>query len=529
MLKNIEMISLSLSRRIVFNHFWFILILPLLLTVIITEVSMAVGVSPLVINLEAKPGETSEFEFTLISSSTKEEEHIKVSFYQPAQTLDGGMVYLEPEQEKFPAVEWVNLEENSVLVKRGKNVTIKGNVQVPYGTGGSHTVILMVEPEISKESKGITFRFRYAIRLNIRIQSPALRVTADLKEDWGLVKDEQEKPVLRALFHNTSAWDYLVSGEATIRNELGMLVERVELLSPVALNSGYDVTRVYPGSTVEHLAPLNNLSEPGKYIVRLFFKYSEYGQLIERKEIEIEVGEFEFPEVDSKGCFSVTPAELNLTLKPGQSKTEVLELATKIEDKFKIEAELIDINQDYEYSALEMIKLRTSPQFSLIPKSKGRSVLTFLASKDIEPGSYHGYLKLTAYSLETEELLTTKKIPLSVLVEGGYYDVEINSLYLLREEGGHLISLDLYNNGDVFLTPEVELKIMDQEGNLLDNVILELPEEVSMIMPLKSGRVIGKTEKDIQAGEYTAQITVNNKDDVLDTDSQSFLIEKEDN
>jgi len=70
---------------------------------------------------------------------------------------------------------------------------------------------------------------------------------------------------------------------------------------------------------------------------------------------------------------------------------------------------------------------------------------------------------------------------------------------------------------------------MDQEGNLLDNVILELPEEVSMIMPLKSGRVIGKTEKDIQAGEYTAQITVNNKDDVLDTDSQSFLIEKEDN
>jgi len=50
-----------------------------------------------------------------------------------------------------------------------------------------------------------------------------------------------------------------------------------------------------------------------------------------------------------------------------------------------------------------------------------------------------------------------------------------------------------------------------------------------MIIPGKSGRVIGKTEKELQPGEYTAQITVNNKDNILNTDSQTFLIEEEDN
>jgi len=445
----------------VFIKSFFALISFLLLIFFITESSMAVGVRPLVIDLEMKPGETKDFKIDLFSSVDRSE-NLQLLYYQPAQTIDGGMVYLQPETDSFPAVEWVTLKQRQALVEPGETVTIKGSVQVPYGVGGSHTVIIMVEPEMTEEAKGITFRFRYAIRLNIRVQSPTLRLKAEIKDDWGLIKNEQGRPLLQVMFHNNSAWDYLVEGEATIRNEQGMLVERVVLSSPVAFNAGRDVTRVYPGSTVKHLAEL----KPGKYTVRLFFKYGEYGQLIEKKEIEIEAGEYEFPKVDNKGCFSVNPAGLNLTLKPGQSKTEVLELATQVEDKLKMKAELIDIDQDYECSALEMIKLRSNPDFSLIPKSKGRAVLTFLAAKDIETGSYHGYLKLTAFSLETEELLITKKIPLSVLIEGGYCDVDIKSLYLLREDNAYFISLDLYNSGDVFLTPEVELKILDQEGNL---------------------------------------------------------------
>ena len=67
-----------------------------------------------------------------------------------------------------------------VNVYPGSEAKVSGTVRVPFSAGGSHTAVIMVEPQVPMIQSGITFRVRYAVRLNIRVDRPGLRRTAEL-------------------------------------------------------------------------------------------------------------------------------------------------------------------------------------------------------------------------------------------------------------------------------------------------------------------------------------------------------------
>ncbi len=134
--------------------------------------SLGAGVRPLVLDLDLTPGDRTEFEITLTPGTT--EEIVDLTLYQPIQLLDGSLNYLPADPAGFPAANWITLERNQVRVIPGAETSVKGTVQVPFSAGGTYVAVIMVEPQTPVAQQGITFRVRYAVRLNIRVNRPGL-------------------------------------------------------------------------------------------------------------------------------------------------------------------------------------------------------------------------------------------------------------------------------------------------------------------------------------------------------------------
>ena len=107
------------------------------------------------------------------------------------------MNYELANRDTFPVSSWITLENYQVRVLPGAETAVKGTIQVPFSAGGTYVVVIMVEPQTQVAQQGITFRVRYAIRLNIRVNRPGLIPTCELTR-FELVRGEEGEPVIRA-------------------------------------------------------------------------------------------------------------------------------------------------------------------------------------------------------------------------------------------------------------------------------------------------------------------------------------------
>ncbi len=140
----------------------FVLFAVLTIFLAANAVVMAVGVRPpLVIEMNVRPGDQREFEIHLTPGMT--EELVDLTLYEPVQQLSGSLIYQLPTNPAFSATSWVTLEDEVVRVPPDAEGKVKGTLRVPYSAGGSHTVIIMVEPRPPRKSLPVS-AFRYATR-----------------------------------------------------------------------------------------------------------------------------------------------------------------------------------------------------------------------------------------------------------------------------------------------------------------------------------------------------------------------------
>ncbi len=500
-------------------------IIILILALFIFNVSaFAAGVKPLVVDIDAQPGDTKQFKLKLTPGS--EEEKVKFSFYQPVQLTNGSLTYQKAKKENFPAVDWLKLDKKEVTVYPGEKTTVSGMVEVPFGAAGSNTVVIMVEPQKPSQQKGgVKFMVRYAVRVNIRVDKPGIRSEAKLTK-FKLTSDKENKPQIKALISNSSKLDYLVSGEATLRDSERRLVERVTLKSPKGNKAKSDKTRMYPGSKVKYLGDISKRLGPGKYNLRVFFKYADHGQIIEEKTIQVKKGQFDFPSIAEIGAFTIEPKQIDLKLSPGEHKSKVIRLNSQIGNDAKVVATTSNIKQDYNYSLVDWIKLRGRTNFQLRARKKGQVILTTAVPKEVSKGSYHGNIVLKAFNPQTEKLLSKKEVPMSVLVgEDHDYKVKVKSLYTKQVEEGQLLSLDLYNTGKTFVQPQAKAIIKNTKDKFVERVQLSIPQENKQILPLTSKRLRGVAEK-LKPGSYKAEITIQQKGAEIKKVTKEFKVKK---
>lgn len=487
----------------------------------------AVGIRPMVIDLNMFPGETKEFEITLTPSET--EEIVNLSFYQPVQLNTGGLAYQEADPELFPPVNWVQLETRQVVVPTGESRKVTGRVTVPFDAGATHTVIIMAEPVVEETETGVTFKVRYAIKININIERPGFRPEGEVT-DFEFQSLENDFPVINAIFKNISPLHYDVSAEVTIRDEERRLIERVNLKTPIAWQSGRASTRIYPGAEVLFTGQVQEPLFPGKYELRLFFRYAEGRQIIQSKEIVIEEGDF--PESRLK-TVEISPSTIEATIRPGSVSSTVVNIENKTKETLLFKINGREVEPEYTHSIYQNLEVKvrgSEGEFEINPRSRKRLIISLQAPRETITGGYYGFLDFIQYN----EKGNVEQFPvfLKALVTGEEEmksGVEITSFYHYLQDESFVFGLDLKNTGAHHFTPAGEIIFKDQEGNLLTTTQFE-EETAQELLPDMVGRITS-TRVNLEPGEYRAEIRLKaNNQELLNTDLPVVIEgEKEEN
>ncbi len=486
-------------------RFFMLLVLTLLLLTNGMTV-MAAGVRPLVIEMNVRPGDQRDFEINLTPGPG--EELVDLTFYEPVQQLSGSLIYQLPTNPAFSATSWVTLDNHTVRVLPDAESKVTGTIRVPFSASGSHTVIVMVEPRPPEISSGIGFQVRYAVRLSIRVEKAGVRPTAEMNSlDVG--PDQQGAPQIVARFQNTSALDYLVSGEVTIRDQDRRLVERITLRTPAGASSGTDTTRVYPGAEVQFIGNVTRPLPPGEYMMQAFLRYGDSGQILRNEALIINPGEYVFPGFDESAAIAVTPPVVEQQFRAGERKSQIFEFESMVGDPVRVEIALGEVMSDYAHSLVDWLELRSQPEFVLPGRAKTRLAMTIGVPRDAADGSYHGKASFKAYSTVSGELLSETIVPINVLVGTEHQRaMEVRSIaaQTIEEEGTYL-SMDLLNSGNVAFLPQISAILSNEQGEFIERVLFELAEEVTHLLPQQVQQV-GALTSMLEPGVYGLEIEV---------------------
>lgn len=471
-----------------------------------SETARAAGVRPLFMNMDLRPGDQRTFEITLMPGDV--EELVDLTLYESIQQLSGALMYQLPTNPSFSPTSWVTLDTSTVRVLPGEETTVTGTVRVPFTASGSHTVIIMVEPRAPDVASGISFQVRYAVRLNIRIEGVGLRATAELIS-IEVTPDEQGAPRITARIKNTSTLDYLVSGEVVIRDQNKRLVERVSMKTAAAVTAGADATRVYPGATVDFLGNITRPIEPGDYSMQTFFRYAEAGQILQKDDLVIHAGEYAFPGFENSVALIVSPSTAEHVLRDGERKSQVFEFESIVGEPVRVGISLREVTSNYEHSLVPWLELRSQEEFILPPRAKTRLAMTIAVPRSGLEGSYHGQAVFQAFGTESNTLYGEIAVPLSVLVGTEHSQaLEIRSVgsQVVDEESIYL-AVDLYNSGNIAFLPGVQGIIFGEDGDFVERVVLEFPEEMDSLLPMFSQQV-GAMAHLPESGQYELELQI---------------------
>ena len=130
-------------------------------------------------------------------------------------------------------------------------------------------------------------------------------------------------------------------------------------------------------------------------------------------------------------------------------------------------------------------------------------VATIRAPRDLEAGSYYGYLDFV--QLSGEDQVDLYSINLEAVSEGDKLvgEAEILSLYLNED----IFSLEIINKGKKHLYPTGRLVLRDEDGGIVKDLVLRLQEGMEKLLPGKSGLMLA-IEKDLPAGVYKAEVDI---------------------
>ncbi|MFW5787381.1 MAG: WxL protein peptidoglycan domain-containing protein [Halanaerobiales bacterium] len=463
----------------------------------------AVGVRPLVIDLEVSPGENEEFELQL--SSEKSQEDVQLSLYKPSQREDGSLEYEKMDSDNNSISDWLSLETKKVTIPPREEKTLKGEVSVPHEARGTETIVVMVKPVVEENESGITFQTQYAVRINIHVDHYELRETIDVL-DFGLESDQQGRPWVVAKLKNDSQVLYNTAAEVTIRDEERQLLERVKLNSPAAKKAGRSKTRLFPGSEVKFSGLITEQLPAGNYDLQLFINFAQDRQEIVRETVN--PGD-KFADSETLEYIEVEPKNITDSLKPGETLTEPLNIRNRTGEPVKVVLQNKEIEPEYFRSLFEHldVQLRGNNELELDGRRSGQSVLMVKSSREseIEDGGYYGKMQLGVFDNQGNHL-ETKEIDLDIITgEKKDLKAQILDFDYSQDKEEYIFSASIKNESNCHIAPRSRVYLRDESGEIQYTLNLNLPQGKEKILPQMKSHLITSVE-DIKPGEYTAEI-----------------------
>lgn len=504
-----------MKKKIVFAFIILILIISLSLKI------SAMQVVPMVINLYLEPGDSEEFQIKLSAGIARET--YELYLMNTVQNIDGSLSYKEFNDDLSEVLNWISLEDEQVTLPANEERIIRGRVDVPFDAGGSHSAVIMVQQTEAVDRPGsfMSVRMRYAIRINIHVDRPGQIPRIEI-EDFSLEADENGRPVISTHFKNTTNLSFPVAADVTIRGEDRRLLERVPVFSEVTSMARRDNFRVYPNSELIYKGEITEALFPGTYELQLFLRYADGRQIIKRKTVEL--GD-EFLREEAIRYLSIEPEEIQLSMRPGTSSINVIQLNNRISEPILVKTRPVDIRSDYKHSIFSNFETETrgETEISIRPRGVGRQLLSFKTSRDLKPAGYYGFYEIDVYNQQGENL-ETHLINLSAIVGTDLEpESEIMNLTHSQNEDENIFSLTFKNNGLIHISPEANIQLIDEEQEVYANLTLSMEEE--RILPEVIGQMMVERNR-ILPGSYTAAVTLRASGVELDSQEFSIIIEE---
>jgi len=237
----------------------------LLLSSIISfnTLSAEFAISPMMIELKSKPGTRQEFTFQIHG---KQEGTARIFLSKMQQESSGHMAFLDAENlldNSDNISNWISLDDNRVSVKKGETVSVRGSIEIPRKTTGSHEIAIMVEEEKAESNTGISLNVRYAIILAIDISGRKTRI--ETKYEELMVEEQNGQRFVSAWFTNLSNRDSYLDSTVIVRDENRRLLAKVPLRTKSAWQREDNNSRVFPGARVKVYGLLSNNMPSGNY------------------------------------------------------------------------------------------------------------------------------------------------------------------------------------------------------------------------------------------------------------------------
>jgi len=495
-------------------------IITILIILIFPMNILAMQVNPMVINMLLEPGDMEEFQIELTGAIVRDT--FQLYLMNTVQNIDGTLRYEDAASITNPVLDWIEIDTNEVTIPANEKATITGRVRVPFDASGSHTAVIMVQQSeaVSRPESFMNIRMRYAIRINIDINRPGQIARVEII-DFDLTANDNGNPVITTHFRNTTPLSFPAVADVTIRGEDRRLLERVPVFSKATNLARRDHFRVYPNSELIFQGEVSEQLFPGTYELQLFLRYADGRQAIQRKTVEI--GD-EFLREETIRYLTLEPENMTLSLRPGASSIQVLQLNNRTNEPIIVRTRPLDIRTDYPYSILSSleIELRGDTDMQIQPRGTGRQLLNFKTARDLEPAGYYGRYEVEVYN-QFGETLETHLIDLSAIVGTDLTKIgEILDLNHNQNIHEHLFSLTVRNNGNIHLAPTASLQLIDETGQVYTNLNLELEED--RILPENIGRLMVERNR-IIPGVYTGIISLIDADgNELDTKEFSINV-----
>lgn len=503
----------------------------------------AVGVRPLVIDLEVKAGETAPFELILTPSGQRE--RVQVRLFQPVQLPTGDLTYTEADPARFPAAGWVRLDQAEVDVPAAQEMRVSGRVHVPFGVSGSHTVVLMVEPVMAGRESGVQIQVRYAVRLNIRVPGVGSQARAEVHEIQ-LEADEVGRPWVRASVINPSAVDYLVEVQAALRDADRRLVERVTLQTEASRRSGTTSSRMYPGSRLDFSGRITSPLLPGTYELQVFARYAQGRQAVARTAVVVADGQFARPE--GRLLIQVDEPGLELSARPGTLTSTGFTVTNRAQEPVVVWAAQLPAASQTE-QVWPLLRPRTPFPITLRPGQSRRVAFSLQTPRSQEEQGYYGTLLLQALpesevrrpDAEPQEV----RLPVAVVLgEVPAPVLEVGPAQYLRgaargssrafEHGsalsdGNTVYVAVHNHGIRHV--QVEGSTLSIEGSngeaVATSLPLVLPASPPWILPGAWVQMEAEGVPDLAPGRYTLHVTLRSADQTRVAQTTELVVEEE--
>ena len=497
------------------RKFLFLLLFCLAMSLMVPY-SLAVGVVPLTVELSGKPGDTMNFNVKLNPGGQTEK--LKLSLEKIIQQPTGDLQYNPFEQGVAPAT-WIAIPATAV-VSPGASAQIDGVVKVPLNTpGGTYLAMLKIAPEEPTRKGGFDVSIQYGVRIYIRIDSIGLRPRVQVT-GLDLVKDEKGTPLIRAKIKNISPTDFLTTASATLRDSERKLIQRVELRPAYFWKNKISQTRLLPGGELAYIGPLTESLSPGEYELRLFYHYSETGQILQVKNVQIHTGDYVFAHPPK--VLKLDQNELVFEGRPGVLSLKRLKMRNRLDKPVTVVFTPEEAAPDYPYSIFtnNFPTVRTDNPLAIAAGQTEVAIISVQIPKDAAVRGCYGSFNLQVYSTGDKPVLLDE-IPVSleaITIGNQTRAAEVLSIRGDREKNGYRFSAIIKNTGTIKLTPVVSLVLKDKANKSLGTLLPLKPEDQRQTSVLP-GQTINMTAflPNLESAAYQADVTVLEGDKVIKT------------